>query len=92
VGGAGQEVVADLALEPVVAVEIEQAVLPVQNALVQQRRRLECGHPRVVVGPGEIEVGHGLGRGGEVEAHGTTAYGAYREGNREQHPLVGPAA
>ena len=91
-GVAVREVVADLALLPLVAVEVEQAVLrAARTPGVEQRAGGDGGHPRVGSGHGRSRSGATSGDRGEVEAHRAVAYGADGQRHREQHPLVGLA-
>ena len=84
-----QQVVDDLGLLLVVAVEVEQVVVPADQA----RRHQGAGRDgvRPVVGRGPGQVGR-VRDGREVDADRPAAHRAHGEGDREQHPLVALAA
>ncbi len=86
----GPEVGADLALQRVVAVEVDQRRLVVQDAGGDQRGRVEGGAPGRGLGPGQ--PGRERRDGGEVEADRARAERADRERDGEQHAFVALAA
>ena len=86
VSGAGEQVGAHGDLQPVVAVEVDQAVLVPQHPLGQQGRALHRRHPVVVRGPGQVRVD--LAHPGQVGAHRAVGDRPDREGGGEQDPIV----
>ena len=88
--GTGHEVVADLGLEAVVAVEVQQPVVPPQHARVDEGRAAYGVRPGLRVGPGQVG-----GRGPDLverQADRAAADRAHGEGQGQQHPLVVLAA
>ncbi len=84
--GAGAQVVADLGLEPVVAVEVEPVEIPAHHPGRDQRRRHDRLLPRRGVGPGQLR--RRLVGGRQVEADRAATGGADRERDRQEHPVV----
>ena len=84
-GGAGEQVVDDLGLLLVVAVEVEQVVVPPDQPELDERARGDRGRPLRERRPGEVV---GVGDGGEVEADRPAAHRPDRERDGEQDRLV----